>query len=430
MTGTVIAQAVPVLISPVLSRFYTPADFGVYALYVSLTSVFAVLATGRYEFALMLPKSDRKAFHILILIFSLSVGFAFVLLVGAIFFGDFTAELLKNKSLRSWLYFVPLGVMGTAFFKALNYWNNRQQKYGTIAKSNISKGLTVGMVNLSWMAISKGPAGLILGHILSWSAAAVYLGRTLARSERNYFKAFKLSSMKKIALRYKKFPIYSTWSGLFNSVSVQIPIFLLSYFFAEEIVGHYSFSHRLLSMPMTVLGMAIGQVFFKKAAEQKDNPLKLKKITYELYKKLVIIGMLPMLVLTFFADIIFPFIFGNEWLTAGQYTQYLSLWILFVFISSPLGNLFSVLEKQQQGLIFNILLLVTRVIALLIGGLYFQDALISVILFGGAGVVFWSAYSFYLLYLVKINIFKAFLYTFIRVGGISAILYLIRYLFI
>jgi len=32
MTGTTIAQAIPIAISPILTRIYTPEDFGVFAL--------------------------------------------------------------------------------------------------------------------------------------------------------------------------------------------------------------------------------------------------------------------------------------------------------------------------------------------------------------------------------------------------------------
>jgi O-antigen/teichoic acid export membrane protein len=67
MTGTTIAQAIPIAISPILTRIYTPEDFGVFALYMSVVSIVSVVATGRYELAIMLPKKDEDAINIVTL---------------------------------------------------------------------------------------------------------------------------------------------------------------------------------------------------------------------------------------------------------------------------------------------------------------------------------------------------------------------------
>lgn len=67
MTGTSIAQAIPLAISPILTRIYTPEDFGIFALYMSVASMIAVTATGRYELAIMLPKKDDDAMNIVAL---------------------------------------------------------------------------------------------------------------------------------------------------------------------------------------------------------------------------------------------------------------------------------------------------------------------------------------------------------------------------
>ena len=64
MTGTTIAQAIPIAISPILTRLYTPKDFGVLALFVAITSIFGSIANGRYELAIMLPKKDEDAINI------------------------------------------------------------------------------------------------------------------------------------------------------------------------------------------------------------------------------------------------------------------------------------------------------------------------------------------------------------------------------
>jgi len=240
-------------------------------------------------------------------------------------------------------------------------------------------------------------------------------------------RLIRKNSIKNQAIRYKRFPIYSSWSGFLNTASLQVPIILLSSFFSSTVAGLYFYSHKLLNMPMSLLGMSIGQVFFQKASEHKKNPEKLKEITFLVYKKLLYIGVFPLALIMVYGDYIFSFVFGDSWRLAGEYAQVLSPWILFVFISSPLSTLFDVLEKQKEELIFNYLIFIARVAALFVGYLIFHDAYIVIILFGITGAAMWLGYSLYLLNLVHIDYLESFIFTSITVLGTAGILFLSRY---
>jgi O-antigen/teichoic acid export membrane protein len=427
MTGTVIAQAIPVLISPVLSRFYSPEDFGLYALYTSLVAVFAVLATGQYDLAVMLPKYQRDAFHVLALSLMTAVSVGVLFFVAAYFFGDWVANLLGSQRLKYWIYAVPPGITVVGSYKALNYWFNRKKQYGGIARANVARGITAGGINLSWIAFAKGAGGLVFGHLLGWFLMVSIFITKVFRQDFRLIRQFSFSRMCMNAVRYKRFPMFSTGSAFLNILSVQIPVFMLSVFFAEAIVGYYSLSMRVLSVPATVLGLAVGQVFFRNAAEQKENPDKLRKITLELYKKMFLIGFIPMMILMVFADYIFPIVFGAEWQTAGRFTQFLSPAILFVFIASPLAMLFSVLERQAESMVFYAMLFGLRILALLIGGLWFDDEQIAVLLFGAAGALMWGGVSLYLLKMVKVNLWYVIRYTALRLLAVILVLFLLRY---
>ena len=53
--GTTFAQILTILSVPILTRLYGPEDFGVWALYISITSIITVIACMRYEYSIMLP---------------------------------------------------------------------------------------------------------------------------------------------------------------------------------------------------------------------------------------------------------------------------------------------------------------------------------------------------------------------------------------
>ncbi len=430
MTGTVIAQAIPVLISPILSRFYSPEDFGLYALYTSLVNVFAVLATGQYDLAVMLPKHRKDAFHVLVLSLLTAVSVGTLFFVAAYFFGDWVVKILGSERLKYWIYAVPPGITIVGSYKALNYWFNRKKQYGGIARANVARGITVGGINLSWIAFAKGAGGLVFGYLLGWLLMVSIFITKVFRQDFHFIKRFSFSRMCLNAVRYKRFPMFSTGSAFLNILSLQIPVFMLSVFFAEAIVGYYSLSMRVLSVPAMVLGHAVGQVFFRNAAAQKDNPEKLRHITLELYKKMFLIGFVPMMILMAFADYIFPFVFGAEWQTAGRFTQFLSPAILFVFIASPLAMLFSVLERQAESMVFYGLLFGLRLSALLVGGLWFEDEQTAVLLFGVAGALMWGGVAVYLLNIVKVDVWYVLRYTLLRLAFATIILFLIRFGFL
>jgi len=180
-----------------------------------------------------------------------------------------------------------------------------------------------------------------------------------------------------------------------NTVSVQLPPLMLAAFFSSTVVGFYALGHRLLSMPMSLLGRALAQVFFQRAAIAKNNGM-LPAVVKNVFVKLMAIGVFPLLLVLLAGKEIFTVVFGAQWAEAGVYAQILAPWMLFVFLGSPISTLFSILEMQETGLIFNSVLLVTRVLSILIGGLA-DNILLALLLYSGTGTVMWCGFCLYLL---------------------------------
>ena len=127
MTGTTIAQAIPIAISPILTRIYTPEDFGIFALYISIASILSLIATGRYELAIMLPTKDKDAVNIVALSLFISFFVSFIALLIVSIFNTQITSLLGNPDISSWLYFIPLTVLFTGIYQSFNYWSNRKK---------------------------------------------------------------------------------------------------------------------------------------------------------------------------------------------------------------------------------------------------------------------------------------------------------------
>jgi O-antigen/teichoic acid export membrane protein len=408
MTGTTIAQAIPIAISPILTRIYSPEDFGLFALFIAITTILGGIASARYELAIMLPKKDDDAINVFALGFIITSTISLILLVLVLVSNDYFVKMLNNTEIGKWLYLVPVSVFFIGIFNLLNYFNSRKKYYKNIANAIILKSIIIAIIQLSVGFFKQGPSGLISGQIISQMFANLRLFKNIIQD-----KSFisKISKVKIIALakRYKKFPKFSMQSEVLNNTSVQLPLLMLGSFFNIGVVGFYSLSHKLISMPMILIGSSIGQVFFQQAALAKDNKQQLALLTSKTYFKLLYIGIVPFSILISFSDYIFAFIFGSEWIVAGEYAQVLSLWILFVFITSPLSNLTSILEKQKEALYFNIIILISRVTVILYGALMLKDAYSTILLYGVTGFFFWFFWSIYLLKLASVPIFQTIL---------------------
>jgi O-antigen/teichoic acid export membrane protein len=196
--------------------------------------------------------------------------------------------------------------------------------------------------------------------------------------------------------RHKKFPIYGTWSALLNTVSQQLPALLLAFYFSPKIVGFYALGQAVLSMPMSLVGGAVSQVFFQKASDAHNRTGNLSKVVDEVFNRLVSLGIFPILLLTLIGEDLFIVAFGARWAEAGVYMQILGLWIFFQFISSPISTLFAVLEKQNYGLFFNGVLLGTRAASLIIGGMT-GDVRFTLFLVASTGIACYGFLCFWLI---------------------------------
>lgn len=405
-TGTTVAQIIPVLISPVLTRLYTPEDFGLLALYMSFASILAVFSTGRYEMAIVLPKKDSDAVNILSLGIIISGSFALLTGIVVLFFNSEISKLAGSDKIGFYLYFLPLSIFSLSLFKSMNYWFNRKNKFKDIAKSKVVASSGNSLTAIITGIFKKGSYGLIFGWITGQFASAVYLtGKFLSKDK------IQLRNIRKIKLiailrRYKKFPLFDTWSELLNVLSVQLPIIILSQYYGENITGDYSFAYKILLLPFSLLAFSMGQAFFKKANELKQSGKDVAAFTFGVFKKLVLISFFPLVGIAFFGDIIFNFVFGKEWIIAGEYSRIFSLWIFVIFISSPLTNLFAVYERQRTNLIFNFVMFVSRTGLLIFMSEKGFDDYLTIFVYVVSGFVFRFFYLLLIVKIAKVKIYK------------------------
>lgn len=387
--GTASAQLPVILAAPLLTRLYTPDDFGLLAIYASLLGLFCVIASLRYELAIPLPKEHDAAAHVVLLSLLLVCGTTMVS-GGLVFaFGPQIARALGAPLLAAYLWLLPVGVLLSGTYNVFNYWAIRNQYFGTVARTRVQQSLATIAIQL--VGFKLGGPNLLFSQAASQSIGTLTLGKSFISSSAR--KQLSWAGVKQMATRYKRFPIYSTWEGLFNTAGLQLPPLLFAALFSPAAAGLYSLANRVLSLPMSLIGSAIGQVFFVNAAEAHREG-RLGVLVAQLHSKLAHIGLAPALLLMLAGPDLFALVFGNDWRQAGEFARWMAPWLYLVFVSSPLSTLFAVTEQQTQGLAFQVILLVARIGAIYWGATL-GDINVAVMLFATASALCWLGFLFW-----------------------------------
>lgn len=387
--GTAFAQILAVMASPLITRLYGPEAFGTSALFVSIVGIVGVVACLRFDLAIMLPEKDEDAANLLGLSLSLAIIAGMIMFLACNLSPDLLLSTLNAPVLMGYLWLLPIAIFLAGAFNSLNYWNSRTRQFGrlSIARINASVAAIGTQIGAGFAGHATG-GSLIVANILgSMVSTLVLAGQILRDDHRMLFRSIRFKGMKACFFRYRKFPLFDTWSGLLNSLSSQLPIFIFSAFFSPTIVGYYSLGHMVLQLPMTFFGGAVGNVFFQRASEAnlKGNLPSLVEITFT---RLFMLGLYPILIIFIIGGDIFPFFFGNTWAEAGIYAQILSPWILFVFVASPIATVFAILERQETFLMINMSLFISRAVTLSLGG-FIGNARYALILYSISGLLLW-----------------------------------------
>lgn len=394
MTGTGIAQVLPILISPILTRLFTPEDFGVLAIYTALCSILSVVVTGRYDLAIVLPKEDSEAANIVALSVFLNCGVSGIIFFIILLFNKNIAELLGTMEISFYLYLLPISIFMIGIYSSLNYWFNRKKEYKKLATNRILRSSNVAGVQLLAGNCFSGPSGLVFGQMWGQILASIFLGFVFLRENFNLRSSITKSNVMSMARKFVSFPKYMILGHLANLTSGYVPLLLLSAFFGPAVAGLYALAQRTISLPMMLVGNAIGDVFRQEAAELYNQNGNCKDIYLKTVVKLFFFAILPVFPLLFFGPSMFSIVFGEEWRGAGEIASIISIMVFFQTISSPLSPTVLLAGMQGIDLIWQSFRFLLSLTSFYIGYFLFDSYKIAIIIYAVSFSFLYILHSF------------------------------------
>ncbi|MDZ7775663.1 MAG: oligosaccharide flippase family protein [Bacteroidales bacterium] len=322
-----------------------------------------------------------------------------------LFFGDNLAVRFSVSHIIPYLWVLPVVFWGKGFYQALQNWAIRQKNFRIITRTKISQGISASGVKIGLGVFGVKPLGLILGIVAQEAAGIISLLSKLIKEKPSFFKYFSWHEIIAVASRYKKFPLFQSWSQLLLALGAQLPVLLIGAYYGAGAAGIFGLAHNMINMPMTLIGQSVAQVYFGEISKYgKHNPKKIYKLSLSVMKKMFWVGLLPIGLLIALAPWLFEFVFGSEWVDAGFYARFLSILILTRFLSSPIANILNVFERQGLQLILNIVRVVLVLLVFTISNIIELTALNTIGVYSVLMTVYYAILAIIVLRVVKINI--------------------------
>lgn len=397
VTGTVIAQVIPVALQPVLKRLFTPEDFGVFDIYLKTLGILFVIFALKYDMAVVLPKNRIKA----LLILSLSVLSAFTFtLISFILLLIFEPQILNLLHFpikyRYALYILPFSTLFFSLFNTFNYLLIRDKKFYASSLNKVNRRGVEGATQVSLaFAPSIKTFGLFIGDFIGniiYFLSAYYQSFKGFKIDKRFFK---ISLLKSVAKEYSDLPKYNIIPELLNTGFFAALSFLVLAKFDIKEVGYMELTQRILAIPSAFIAYSIGQVLLQKITEMVNNKEKITREIKKIFFLLLAMAVPFVILILLFATPIFSFAFGKEWAISGVYSKYLVVFYALGFLISPLSQVLISLQKFKINALWKIARFVIVLPLFFINFEIIDTYLISYSILGVISYVFYLIIIFY-----------------------------------
>lgn len=380
--GTAVAQILPFLFYPILGRIFSVEEFGLLAALTAVTSILAVVASGKYESAILVADGKKEAASLALLSIVLSAVFLLLIyLVLQFALGNTLCMWLKEPMLKNMLWICPISAWAIIIFTVYNEWCVREKHFKSLSVNKIvNSGAIVGAKTVFGF-VRVFTHGLVIGDVIGRIISAlVCVVRALVRDGKTFY-AVKKNEMVDAAKKYIDFPKFTMPGQLLNTIALQFPILLLAVYFNKTEVGYFSMAMTIFAIPLTVISGAVRDVFRQRANEQLNTSGSCRQLFIKVTVILSLMAVGAAAAMVWFLPQLSTLFLGPQWHTCGVYAQILCGAMVLSFVANSLSGMFIVANKLRQLFYWQLYFVTTTIAAILVGGLVYKSMIVTIALF-------------------------------------------------
>lgn len=360
--ANVLAQFLGILVFPILTRFYSPEDFGLFNLFVSIGGILVILSTADYQNAVVLPKEDDKAYSVSQAAFVILFSVTLLVAISTLFSAQI-ASLFKTPSLGDWYWLMPFFVLFSGAWSLLNYLYTRFKQFSRLGSYMVSQTVTS-----AGAKIVLGKMGWTNGGLLLSSVFAPFLSLcvNVARGWNPYLKKLlrvDVQACRSVAKEYANFPKFSLPHTVVNYLSGNMLSLLLTPIFGLAQIGFWGMAMTLAFRPLNMIATSLYQPFYQKTADAVNARRVITPFFRSFVSKTIMV-IVPVFTLLYFAlPWLVKIILGEEWGETAQIIRVMLPWLAVICVVTTIQFIPDVFGKQKMVMMIEILYLILRLAA-------------------------------------------------------------------
>ncbi len=367
--GRLLAQIISIGALPFITRTYSPAEFGWYAIFIAYCSILSSIATFSLHSGIVRSKDALEAEELFTTAVQTSVALHVCLALITLISRNLQIEFDNIL-----LLLILIGSLLTSILTALQALANYNKKYKNIAQQGICRAIiytTLAIATpiiLSRHGVSTGGEIIAIAYIIGTLFSSIFL---IDRTTLPILSNWTLQIGWKTILRERDLIFFLFPATWIDMVSARAIIWTYSLNGADTMLGYFHLSERTLSLPSTLISSAVATVFTRHATDViKRSKAELLYFVFKIWLSLAGIAILPLIFFLLFAPQAFRIVFGEEWAQAGEVARWLSVVYFFQFISTPTSSIFLVARRLNTSLLLSIITSVMRVVSVYFGWMW------------------------------------------------------------
>ena len=339
--GAGAAQAINFATMPILTRLYDPSAFAILSVYVQAVSLVGLLVSLRFEYAILLPAKKRDAAALLLLVVgcSLTGVVAWTALIG--FANPLLTRFFPNEPEELWLA-VPLGAALMSMMVSLQHWAQREMRYAAIGTSDVLNKLTYFLVGTMLIFFVSPSLGLVGAFCIGSLVKCVWLLRgsnaPTAMCKATNRRRLWVRLVRQNLRAYSRMSRSMFASHLLLTATGLVPTLFIFSEYGADVLGQWALVVSTSYVPSALMGAAIGQVYFQRAAQAHAAGASIKPLWRLTTRKLSMIGIPTFLAFAAVSTWMYPLLFGSNWAVAGEFAVVMSASALLAFVTVPVDK--------------------------------------------------------------------------------------------
>lgn len=381
-SSSVILMFLPLLVTPILSRLYTPADYGDWGVFSSVLYIVSSFVFLSYENTIVKTNTDKEVPNLVAL--CLLVLFGISLLVLVVFGLGNMAGIGFFTTFPRFSLLIPVIILSALYTLASNL-ANRRKKYNAMAMTNIVNGVSQALFRILLGFFPIISYGLIVGNLIAQFLAStiliLWVGSVFRKGN---FKSVSFTGIRGVAKKYKKFPLFDAPARFIEFAIGNLAIIILSFFWSKDEIGCFSMVTQFILIPITIIGSAMANVYYKEISENAQNQTQLVHATLRVGKINFILSILPILFLSLGGDQLLVLFLGDRWDNVAPIALCLVMFSVPVILSEPLLPIFRAQDRQEIRFSVNVFHFFLSLGLLIIMALLTHDLYLSLIVYSGS----------------------------------------------